>query len=125
MSTRPLFELHVSGPAFSAFRQVCLGWGLDADQAEALLGGAAAAGAGEGALALDAVERISYVLRIFRLLGQVVEGDQRVWLLGARDEPIFGGRSPLELMMLGDSRGLRQTVRHLERLAGETGDWSD
>src|SRR3954470_3682255 len=46
MTRRPLFELHVSGPAFSAFQQVCKVWGLSELQQLQLIGRTAEASAG-------------------------------------------------------------------------------
>src|SRR5260221_13735977 len=65
-----------------------------------------------GALSLDQVERISYVLRVFRLL-QGIEGSA-AWLIEPRHEPIFGGRRPIDVMCLEDIRGLRQVAQFLQ-----------
>jgi hypothetical protein len=115
MTRRPLFELHVSGPAFSAFQQVCKSWGLSDDQQYQLLG--RSPDAASGPLSLDEVERVSYVLGIFRMLQKIAGDKQSEWLNEARFEPIFAGRSAIDLMCLADTRGLRQVSRHLEELS--------
>jgi hypothetical protein len=115
MTRRPLFELHVSGPAFSAFQQVCKAWSLTDDQQYALLG--RTADADSGPLSLDEVERVSYVLGIFRMLQKIAPDSPRDWLAAGRFEPIFAGRSAIDLMCLADTRGLRQVSRHLEELS--------
>jgi hypothetical protein len=117
MANRPLFELHVSGPAFSAFQHVCKTWGLNEAQQAALLGRDPEAASGP--LSLDEVERVSYVLGIFRMLQKVAADKQRDWLNQARFEPIFAGRAAIDLMCLADTRGLRQVSRHLEELSAQ------
>ena len=130
MTSRPLFELHVSGPAFSAFQQVCKTWGLSELQQLQLIGRTAEAPSGP--LSLDEVERVSYVLGIFRMLQKVADNGQRDWLNQTRFEPIFAGRSAIDLMcladtlgrnayaeLLRDTRGLRQVSRHLEELSSQ------
>ena len=118
MNRRPLYEQHVSGPALAAFLRVSEAWALDEPQERMLLGQPSQETLQSwkahrtGALSLDQVERISYVLRIFRLLQerQFAVG----WLLEPRSEPIFGGRRPLAVMCLEDIRGLRQVAQFLE-----------
>jgi hypothetical protein len=117
MTQRPLFELHVSGPAFSAFQQVCRAWGLSDEQQYQLLG--RTPDSNSGPLSLDEVERVSYVLGIFRMLQKIAGDKQREWLSEARFAPIFAGRSAIDLMCLADTRGLRQVSRHLEELSSQ------
>jgi hypothetical protein len=118
MTQRPLYEQHVSGPALAAFLRVSAAWALEEPQERMLLGQPAPETLRSwkthrtGALSLDQVERISYVLRIFRLLQERQGGVD--WLLEPRQEPIFGGRRPLDVMCLEDIRGLRQVVQFLQ-----------
>jgi len=118
MTQRPLYEQHVSGPALAAFLRVSAAWALDEPQERMLLGQPTPETLRSwkahrtGALSLDQVERISYVLRIFRLLQERQLGVG--WLLEPRREPIFGGRRPLDVMCLEDIRGLRQVVQFLQ-----------
>ena len=122
MNRRPLYEQHVSGPALAAFLRVSAAWGLDEPQERMLLGQPSSETLRNwkqnrtGALSLDQVERISYVLRIFRLL-QESQGAIG-WLSAPREEPIFGGRRPIDVMCLEDIRGLRQVAQFLQALAG-------
>lgn len=126
MTRGKLFELYVSGPALNAFAHVCKSWNLDEEDAEQVLGGdfvdLPKNKPNTAALSLDQVERISHVLRIFRLLGILGVDSHSEWLKQSRSEPIFGGRSALDVMSLPDNRGLRQIVRHLEALTGEEPD---
>lgn len=132
MNRRPLYEQHVSGPALAAFLRVSAAWHLDEPQERMLLGQPSPETLRSwkanrtGALSLDQVERISYVLRIFRLLqerGSATEsepapspGKPTDWLLAPRAEPIFGGRRPIDVMCLEDIRGLRQVAQFLQAL---------
>jgi hypothetical protein len=87
MTQRPLYEQHVSGPALAAFLRVSAAWALEEPQERMLLGQPAPETLRSwkthrtGALSLDQVERISYVLRIFRLLQERQSGVD--WLPGA------------------------------------------
>ena len=115
--SRPLYEEHVSGPALAGFLRVCQLWNLDEEARGGLLATAVplpgkVAGAAEPlSLTLDQVERISYVLRIFRLLQE--RHGATGWLIEPRGEPIFGGRRPIDVMCLEDIRGLRQVAQFL------------
>ena len=131
MNRRPLYEQHVSGPALAAFLRVSAAWGLDEPQERMLLGQPSPETLKSwkanrtGALSLDQVERISYVLRIFRLLQE--HNGATAWLLAPRTEPIFGGRRPIDVMCLEDIRGLRQVAQFLqppEDAAAATGSHS-
>jgi uncharacterized protein (DUF2384 family) len=118
MNRRPLYEQHVSGPALAAFLRVSAAWSLDEAQERMLLGQPSPETLRSwkehrtGALSLDQVERISYVLRVFRLLQE--RDGATAWLLAPRHEPIFGGRRPLDVMCLEDIRGLRQVAQFLQ-----------
>ena len=122
MIRRPLYEQHVSGPALAAFLRVSAAWRLEEPQERMLLGQPSAETlrnwkqSRTGALSLDQVERISYVLRIFRLLQDSAGATD--WLSAPRDEPIFGGRRPIDVMCLEDIRGLRQVAQFLQALVG-------
>ncbi|MBI3514897.1 MAG: DUF2384 domain-containing protein [Proteobacteria bacterium] len=122
MTQRPLYEQHVSGPALAAFLRVSAAWGLDEPQERMLLGQPSPETLRNwkqnrtGALSLDQVERISYVLRIFRLLQESSEAT--AWLSLPRAEPIFGGRRPIDVMCLEDIRGLRQVAQFLQAMVG-------
>ena len=104
----------------AAFLRVSAAWGLDEPQERMLLGQPSLETLRNwkqnrtGALSLDQVERISYVLRIFRLL-QENQGATG-WLSVPRAEPIFGGRRPIDVMCLEDIRGLRQVAQFLQAL---------
>lgn len=116
MTQRLLFELYVSGPALNAFQQVCRQWNLDATETEQLLGASSRRPEKQdGSLDLDQVERISTVLKIFRLLGADRDIDHQLWLRQPRPDPIFAGRSALDLMLMANAEGLRQTAAFAER----------
>ncbi len=125
---RPLYEQHVAGPALAAFLRVAAAWSLDEAQMRGLLGypsdswWTACRERSSGALSLDQVERISYVLRVFRYLQEREDGAAADWLRQQRPEPIFGGRRPLDVMCLRDTRGLHQVARFLEERAEAGGD---
>lgn len=139
MNQRPLYEQHVSGPALAAFLRVSTAWSLDEAQERMLLAQPSAETLRDwklnraGALSLDQVERISYVLQIFRLLQASPAASDGVnaqtppveWLRAPRNEPIFGGRRPLDVMCLEDIRGLRQVAQFLQALASQPDSEAD
>jgi hypothetical protein len=129
MNRRPLYEQHVSGPALAAFLRVSAAWHLEEPQERMLLGQPSAETLRSwkqnrtGALSLDQVERISYVLRIFRLLQE--KYGSAGWLVEPRPEAIFGGRRPIDVMCLEDIRGLRQVAKFLQIAAQPPGGPSE
>jgi hypothetical protein len=69
-------------------------------------------------LGIDTLERISYLLHIWRSLHQVFPaGYGLAWLRASVHEAPFLGRTPLEFMLQGRVRDLLDTHRYLKGVA--------
>lgn len=122
-------QLKKAAPAaLRAFFRIAESWGLGNGDARILLGGPPestffAWKRGEvGSVGLDVLERVSYVLGIFKAL-QVLLPDPAAadgWVRRPNDAPPFGGRSALDRMLSGRVADL-YVVR--EYLDAERGGW--
>lgn len=69
-------------------------------------------------LALDTLERISYLLHIYRSLQQLLPEDRADrWIRQPNDASPFVGRSALEYMLQGQVRHLLDAHRYLKSVA--------
>lgn len=99
----------LSGPALRSFFRIAALWGLSNDEQMRLLGITARStffqwkkGVG-GRLSKDTLERISYILGIYKSL-QVLLPDQSAadtWIRRPNTAPLFQGASALERMLSG------------------------
>jgi Protein of unknown function (DUF2384) len=122
----PEVRRRLSGPAIRTFFNVAAAWGLSVTQQRGLLGWPASSTyhkykAGQlGALPYDMLERISLVLGIYKALHilypQAELADR--WLRLANQNPMFGGKPPLELMIDGGIDGLYRVRRLLDARRG-------
>ena len=112
-----------SGPALRAFLRIAELWGLSTDEQIRLLGGPARSTyfrwkkhGGADPLPRDTLERISYVLGIYKAL-QVLLPDERsadAWVRRPNQAPPFGGRSALERMLSGNVADLYLVRQYLD-----------
>jgi hypothetical protein len=59
------------------------------------------------------MERVSHVLGVYKELETTFPGDHCAWLRRCNTSPLFGGITPLDLM-ISDPGGLVSVRRHLE-----------
>ena len=120
-------ERHLSGPALRAFFRIAGLWGLDTTQERTLLGHPPASTffkwkkAPQAAnVSRDVLERISYVLGIFKALEILFPDPARAdaWLKRPNDAPLFGGRSALERMLGGNVSDLFVVRQYLDAQRG-------
>jgi hypothetical protein len=73
-----------------------------------------------GALPRDTLERISYVLGIYKALQMVLPSDQAAdeWIRKPNAAPLFGGRSALERLLSGNVADLYEVRRYLDAQRG-------
>ena len=73
-----------------------------------------------GALSRDTLERISYVLGIWKALQILLPGDEAAdaWIRKPNAAPLFGGRTALERMMSGHVADLYEVRRYLDAQRG-------
>jgi hypothetical protein len=122
----PEIRKRLSGPALRTFFNVAAAWRLSVAEQRALLGWPAASTyhkykAGEyGALSYDSLTRLSLILGIFKSL-QVLYPDRGFadnWVRLPNSNPLFGGASPLTLMMDAGIDGLYRVRRLLDARRG-------
>lgn len=120
----------LSGPGLRTFRAIADAWSLTEAERRRLLGAPARstyhawirkAEAGEPlTLPLDTLLRISAVLGVQKGLGIlfVREREALAWLKGPHAGPLFGGQSPMALMLSGTQDGILQVRRYLDAWRG-------
>lgn len=123
----------LSGPALRTFFRIAELWRLSVEEQMVLLGITARstffkwkkgeAAALPPALPKDALERISYLLGIYKalqiLLPETKAADE--WVHKANSAPPFGGRSALERMLSGQVADLFVVRQYLD---AERGGWA-
>ncbi len=111
-----------------AFFRIAELWGLGVDEQIRLLGSPARSTYfkwkrdGASSLPRDVLERISYVVGIYKAL-QILLPDERAadaWVRKPNPAPIFGGRSALDRMLSGNVADLYEVRRYLD---AERGGW--
>jgi hypothetical protein len=118
-----------SGPALRTFFKIAQAWGLDEDAQMKLLGLSARSTFykwkkdRDGRLSMDALERISYVLGIFKALNILLPDKDAAdrWIQKPNDAPLFGGRSALSRMLSGRVSDLFLVRQYLD---AQRGGWA-
>jgi uncharacterized protein (DUF2384 family) len=119
----------LSGPALRTFFRIADRWQLSNDQQMALLGTPGRSTFFKwkkdqnGTLSRDTIERISYVLGIYKAL-QILLSDEAAadaWVKRPNTAPVFGGRSALERMLSGQVADLFAVRQYLD---AQRGGWA-
>jgi hypothetical protein len=73
-----------------------------------------------GALSRDTLERISYVLGIYKALQLLLPSDEAAdaWIRKPNTAPLFGGRSALDRLLSGNVADLYEVRRYLDAHRG-------
>jgi len=120
---------HLSGPALRTFFRIAGLWGLSVEEQMTVLGLSARSTFFKWrkdpnvTLPRDTLERISYVLGIYKAL-QVLLPDERAadaWVKRPNAAAPFGGRSALERMLSGQVADLFVVRRYLD---AQRGGWT-
>jgi hypothetical protein len=120
-------ERHLAGTALRAFFRIAALWKLDTSQERTLLGNPPAStyfkwkrDPQAANLSRDVLERISYVLGIFKALEILFPDPARAdaWLTRPNDAPMFGGHSALERMLGGNVSDLFVVRQYLDAQRG-------
>lgn len=116
----------LAGPALRAFFRISERWGLGAEQERVLLGSPGRSTFFrwkrdlDGQLPGDALERISYLLGIYKalhlLFADAAQADG--WVHRANAAPLFGGRSALDRMLGGQVADLFVVRQYLDAQRG-------
>ena len=109
----------LSGPALRAFLRIAELWGLDVEAQRALLGWPSRSAfynwrSGPTTLPYDTLVRLSLVLGIYKALHVLYPDDEFAdgWIRMRNTNPLFGNRTPLEVLVQGDV-GTLYAVRRL------------
>lgn len=116
----------LSGPALRAFFRIAGAWGLNAAQERTLLGNPPASTFFKwkkeraGNLSRDVLERISYVLGIYKALQILFPDASRAdaWLTLPNAAPLFHGQTALDRMLGGNVSDLFVVRQYLDAQRG-------
>jgi len=119
---------HLSEPALRAFFRIAEAWQLSVDQQLILLGSPARAtffrwkGGNKAVLSRDTLDRISYILGIYKALQILLPNPEAAdgWIKRPNTAPLFGGHSALNRMLGGQMEDLFIVRRYLD---AERGGW--
>jgi len=126
LTEAPRFDsLTQSGPGLRAFKAICDKWGLTEDQRLVLLGKPGRStyynwmGAKSIELNPDTLERISYILGIYKAL-HILLPDEAAdrWIQRPNRDPQFGGRPAIEFMLRGRVADLLRVRDYLDTQRG-------
>ena len=113
-------------PALRSFFRIAAAWGLSAEEQRTLLGGPPRSSffkwksGAAGALPRDTLERLSYILGIYKNL-QILLPDAAAadaWVRKPNDAPLFNGRSALDRMLSGNVADLYLVRQYLDAQRG-------
>ena len=119
----------LSGPALRAFFRIADLWGLSVDDQMTLLGVSARSTFFKWkkdtntALPKDTLERISYILGVYKAL-QILLPDEKAadeWVKRPNSAPVFSGQSALDRMMSGQVADLFVVRQYLD---AQRGGWA-
>ena len=116
----------LAAPALRAFFNIADQWGLGNEQERVLLGSPGRSTFYRwkrdlsGQLPHDVLERISYILGIYKALHLIFGNEQQAdaWISRANDAPMFGGRSALDRMLGGQVADLFVVRQYLDAQRG-------
>lgn len=125
-SAAPIDRKALFGPALRAFFRIAALWGLSVEQQMTLLGVSARSTFfkwrkdGAAALPKDMLERISYILGIYKALHILLPDEAAAdsWIKRPNGAPLFGGRSALDRMLSGQVADLFVVRRYLDAQRG-------
>jgi hypothetical protein len=125
-SDRPIDAAHMAQAGLRTFFRIAALWGLTVDDQLTLLGSPARSTyfkwkkEGVESLPKDVLERISYILGIYKDLQLLLPDEAAAdgWVRRPNDALPFGGRSALERMLSGNVADLYEVRRYLDAERG-------
>ena len=122
----PADEIALSAPALRAFFRIATCWKLSTAQQRVLLGSPPPSTyfkwkkLQSGVLPRDVLERISYILGIYKALEILLPDANRAdnWISEPNSAPLFGGRSALDRMLGGNVSDLFVVRQYLDSQRG-------
>ncbi len=115
-------ELH--NIALKAFFDICTKWNLNNEEQKNLLGITSNSTffkwkkRKEGRLTKDQLERISYILGIYKALKILLPGTADEWIKKPNKHPFFNGKSSLDVMLGGNVADLYIVRKYLDSERG-------
>lgn len=127
--TEKLDPKTASGPALRAFFRITKRWGLTVGEQMKLLGVSARSTffnwkkEQNGYLSLDTLERVSYIVGIFKALHILLPDEDAAdaWIKKPNSAPIFGGKSASDRMLSGRVSDLYVIRQYLDAQRGGWG----
>lgn len=121
----PATRRRLTRSALPALLRLASAWGLTDQQTADLLGGVSLSTlrrwrkAGPDDLGVDGLTRASYLLGIYRALHVLLdEANADRWMTRPNAAPLFGGRTPLDVVLRGGIPALDAVRRHLDGVRG-------
>jgi hypothetical protein len=124
ISSKPAIHLDadkINRAALMAFFNITQQWGLTREQEQILLGSPPRSTffkwvkEGNGLLTQDILERISYIMGIYKALHILLPATAAdLWIKKNNTAPLFGGRPALEKMLAGHVVDLADVRRYLD-----------
>lgn len=118
----------MGGPGLRAFYNIAQEWGLTAEEQMILLGSVPSSTfyhwkkqvvpVGDITLDRDTLERISYILGIYKALRILIPGSYAGWIKRPNTNPLFEGRPALERMLRGNVSDLFMVRQFLDAWRG-------
>jgi hypothetical protein len=114
----------LSGPALRTFFRIADAWGLKEQEQMRLLGLDSRSTfqswkrGDVSAIPKDALERISYVMGIYKGLQMLVPATADNWVRKPNKSPLFGGRSALDRMISGNVADLYVVRQYIDAQRG-------
>jgi len=124
-ATRPYSDAEKAQAGLTAFFSIAEEWGLDNDRQRLLLGNPGRSTffawkkSKQGSLSRDVLDRLSYILGIYKAL-HILFSDRTAsqWLRNPNSAPLFNGQAPLEHMLSGQLIALADVRRYLDAARG-------
>jgi hypothetical protein len=124
-SSRSPVPVDKNAVALKAFFAITHKWKLSADEERTLLGTPASTfyrwkKGHAGTLSLDTMERISYILGIYKSLRILLPSEEAAnqWIKKPNSAPLFGGKSALHKLLAGRVIDLADVRRYLDAERG-------
>jgi hypothetical protein len=118
-------KVNKSQVALKAFFGIADKWHLNAEQERVLLGTKLSTlyrwkSNNDISLSVDTIERISYILGIYKALRILLPNEQtaNAWLHKANEAPLFAGKSAMDKLLKGHVVDLADVRRYLDSMRG-------
>ena len=122
---RPHSDAEQAQAGLTAFFSIAEEWGLDTEGQRLLLGSPSRSTffawkrTKQGQLSRDVLDRLSYILGIYKALHILFsERTALEWLRNPNAAPLFSGRSPMDYMLSGQLVALADVRRYLDLARG-------